>query len=214
MRFSMICPSRSRPVKNFNTVLYWHSKFDFRDGDQLEIWVSLDESDPLLYEYKRLYEPHKGIYILVSDNKSAVEAINNAAEKSEENILIVVSDDSHCPENWNNYIKEATKGKTDWILKVDDGIQKRIITQPIMDRAYYNRDKHIYDPEFRHSWADTWLTELAHKRGRVITRLDIKFPHNHYSVIGEQPDELYQCNDKTHDEDRHIYKRKMKTLHA
>lgn len=212
MKFSLLCPSRSRPEKNCSAVHNWHGKFNFTKGDTIEIIVSLDSDDPKLDDYKYLYEPFKAFNLIVNKNKSAVEAINNAAKVSQGDVLIVVSDDSRCPDNWNDFIKAATEGKTDWILKVADGIQKRIITQPIMDRVYFNHDGHIYDPEFRHSWADTWLTELAHKRGRVITRLDIKFPHNHYSVIGEKPDDLYQRNDKTHDEDRHIYKAKMKTL--
>jgi len=206
--FTIIHPSRSRAVKSYNSVCNWVRHYSGRP-ENLELIVSLDEDDPQLTMYLSKY---LSTDVIVNKNRSCIDAINKAAEKSTGQILIVASDDTDLPPSWNRDIMNAVEGKTDWILKVDDGIQKRILTQPIMDRVYYSRDKHIYDPSFTHSWADTWLTELAHKRGRVIVRKDIKFAHLHYSVTGEQPDELYKRNDLTHDRDRHIFQAKMKTL--
>jgi hypothetical protein len=208
MKFSLIHPSRSRPEKSRDTMLKWIRSMAVTD---FELIVSVDKEDPMLGRYGIMYPSD---VIEVNENKNAVEAINNAAKISKGDILIVVSDDSECPLHWDKILLDAIGQSKDFVMKTDDGIQKRIITMPIMDRIYYSRDGHIYDPAFSHSWCDTYLTEKAHKRGRVITRMDIKFPHLHYSVIGEQPDELYKRNDLTHDRDRHIYQRKLKELHA
>jgi hypothetical protein len=210
MRFAILHPSR-RPHQANKTVDKWFNRYDNNYWGDINYVLSLDTIDESLNEYM----DHSRMDIIVNDNSCAVEAINVAAKhamKYHPDIFIVVSDDTDCPDKWNRIIGDAVGGKRDFVMKTDDGIQKRIITMMIMDRVYYNRDGHIFDPAFSHSWSDTFATELAHKRGRVITRMDIKFPHNHYSVTGEQPDELYKRNDLTHDRDRHIYKAKMKTL--
>lgn len=212
MKFSLIHPSRSRPEKSADTILKWRS----RAVSRFQLIVSVDEDDDYV-AYSQMH--HLPVYsqnlhgqdrLLISRNKSTVEAINKGALIADGDILIVVSDDTDCPEHWDKILTDAIGQSRDFVMKTDDGIQKRIITMPIMDRAYFNRDGYIYNPIYTHSWCDTELTEVAHLRKRVITRMDIKFPHNHYSVIGEKPDELYQRNDLTHDRDRPIYqKRKL-----
>lgn len=211
MKFSLIHPTRSRPDKSAATISKWISRCDDY-WNNLEVIISRDKDDESKYDYKFASAWTKLITVIESENKSAVDAINEGAKLATGDIFIVVSDDTDCPMHWDKILLDAIGQSKDFVMKTDDGIQKRIITMPIMDRIYYNRDGHIYDPEFSHSWCDTFLTEKAHKRGRVITRMDIKFPHNHYSVTGEQPDELYKRNDLTHDRDRHIFQAKMKTL--
>jgi len=213
MKFSIIHPSRQRPEKSYNTLKNWVAKTLFNNHD-FEIIVSLDKDDLSIYDYDGAIFDDVIPKIIRNDNRSAVEAVNHAAQVATGDVFIVVSDDTDCPRLWDQVLIDAIGQSKDFVMKTDDGIQKRIITMPILDRAYYERDGHIYDPDFSHSWCDTYLTEKAHKRGRVITGMDIKFPHLHYSVTGEQPDELYKRNDLTHDRDRHIYQRKLKQLHA
>lgn len=190
---SLIHPSRSRPQKSFNTYLKWriHGGYKFI--------LSLDEDDPLLNEYKKLYVPLMQLHpivIIVNKNRSAVDAINNGAKDFYGDWLIVVSDDTECPEYWPDEIYKATEGKTDWILKTQDGIQPWIITMPIMDRAYYNRFGYIYHPDYLHMFADTELTCVADITGRRI-KSNLLFPHKHYSVTKEQPDEVNKKADAT-----------------
>lgn len=214
MKFSLIHPSRSRPEKSLQTVCKWASRAGTKD---FEILLSNDLDDPYLQQYWKnmfmhQYPPYYSKFIGEGghNNKNAIEAINRAAKEATGDILIVVSDDTDCPMHWDKILLDAIGNNKDFVMKTDDGIQKRIITMPIMDRAYFKRDGYIYNPIYDHSWADTELTEVAHLRGRVITRMDIKFPHNHYSVIGEQPDDLYKRNDLTHDRDRPLYLQRKK----
>lgn len=204
MKFSLIHPSRSRPDKSFATISKWSERFVSGYGP-FELIVSVDADDNKLKEYKEKYSER---HLIINDNKSTVSAINNAAKIASGDIFIVVSDDSDCPNEWNEILMDAIGESKDFVMKTDDGIQKRIITMTIMDRLYFERDGYIYNPIYDHSWADTELTEVAHLRRRVITRMDIKFLHLHPEVTKEPKDDLYKRNDLTHDRDRHIYQKR------
>lgn len=206
---SILHPSRSRPQKSFETLSKWILKAGIKD---FEIIVSLDNDDPCLTEYERLYvvgglnHPNT---LMVNHNKSAVEAINRAARIAQGNIFIVVSDDTEPATQWAVRILRYTEGKSDFVLKTRDGIQPKMITMPVLDRVYYQRDGYIYHPEFSHAWADRYFTEIAHKRGRVITK-NILFKHLHYSVLKNKTrDAQYARTDATFDEGKQIYKRLM-----
>lgn len=147
----------------------------------VEYVLSLDEDDPQKDYYNwnpRFIRPG---CVIFNKNRSAVDAINNAAKVATGDILIVISDDWLLPQNWAVDILKASEGKTDWIMKTPDGIQKWMITLPILDRAYYNRFGYIYHPDFRHMFCDTFLTCVADLTGRRI-EADIQFKHLHYST--------------------------------
>lgn len=187
---SIIHPSRNRPLQALITAKNWMAKAD----NQLEYILSLDKDDKDLEAYRKAFHM-MNINIVVSDNRSAVDAINKGAEISKGNILIIVSDDFDCEKGWDTQIIKHTEGKTDWIAKTQDGIQPWIITLPLMDRVYYNRFGYVYHPDYRHMFADTEMSCVADITGRKIT-LPIKFTHNHYSVVGGK-DEVNAKADNT-----------------
>ena len=169
---SIIHPSRGRAKQSFNTI----SKWLHLASTEIELIVSIDNDDPQFNEYVQIY-----VNPFVSDSRSAVQAINNAAKVAKGDILMVVSDDTECFPDWDIALLKEVEGKTDWILKTQDGIQDWIITMPVMDRAYYNRFGYIYDPDFLHMFCDTWLTVQADISGRKITS-NLKFPHLNGSI--------------------------------
>jgi hypothetical protein len=186
---SLLHPSRGRPEKSFETVQKWIQ----RAGNvSIELIVSLDEDDPELQGYR---EMHVSL-LEINKNRSAVDAINNAAKKARGNILIVVSDDTDCPENWAVDLLKCVEGKTDFIAKTNDGIQKWIITMPIMDRAYYNRFGYVYYPEYLHMFCDTELSCVADLTGRRID-IPLTFEHLHYSVGKSNKDSISEKADST-----------------
>lgn len=188
---SLIHPSRSRIKKSRATMYDWNRMAKARS---FEIIVSVDQDDPEVEKYKTWYEER----VIINKNRSAVDAINNAAKVAKGDILIVVSDDTEPIEDWDLKILKESEGKTDWILKTQDGIQPWIITMPIMDRAYYNRTSNIYHPDFEHQFADTWLTCLADISGRKITS-DLLFPHLNDSIkddLRKRTDATWQQGEK------------------
>lgn len=201
---SIIHPSRGRPEKSVATIDKWISMAD----NPIEIWASLDEDDLKLYEYQKHYhEP------IIGHNKTAVEAINRAAgyshHQSTSDIFVVVSDDTDCFPSWDTALLKAVEGKEDYLLKTKDGIQDYIVTMTVMDREYYRRDEYIYHPDFKHQFADTYLTCVADIRGRLI-KSDLEFKHNHYSVLKETPDALHKRNDDTWKEGQKTFVKLMK----
>lgn len=199
---SIIHPSRGRPeqgLKTFNKWITWIVRY----GIEYEYILSLDMDDPYNYQYALGFTG--GVCcIMYKSNRSAIDAINNAAKVAKGDILIQIADDFDCPQDWGKQIIEATKGKTDWILKTPDGIQPWIITLPIMDRAYYNRFGYIYHPGYLHMFCDTELTCVADLTGRKITA-NIPFKHNHYSVGGAVKDAISERADKTWEQGEKLF---------
>lgn len=183
---SIIHPSRSRPEMSSKTISKWINQCS--DRFNFEIIVSLDVDDPNLNDYKKIYFQFHGIYAAYN-NRSAIDAINNAAKIARGDIIMVVSDDTDCFPGWDTALLKEVKGKTDWILKTQDGIQKYIITMPVMDRVYYNRFGYVYYPEYKHMFCDLELTCVADLTGRKLTS-NLMFPHNHYSLGKAQKDQV------------------------
>lgn len=189
MKISLLHPSRSRPERSYQTIQKWRYMAGI---DDFEIIVCIDVDDPLVGKYFQLYAD----WTYAKLNRSAVDAINNAAKVATGDIFIVVSDDTDCPQNWAVDLLKHLEDKTDFIAKVQDGIQDWIITMPIMDRVYYNRFGYIYYPEYRHMFCDTELSCVADLTGRRI-EVPMKFEHLHYSTGKSQKDSLNEKADST-----------------
>lgn len=194
---SVIHPTRSRPDKSFHTTGSWLKKA----GVPCELIVSVDSSDPELDRYRQYYEQHsiyhdQPVRMIVNNNRNAVQATNKGAEASSGDILIVISEDFDCFENWGKVITEAL-GNYDGVLKTYDGVQPWIVTLPIMNRSYFEEKGYIYYPSYSHMFCDTELTHVADLEVRLKIRNDIVFKHKHYST-GENPkDSLNERNDQT-----------------
>lgn len=187
---SILHPSRGRPQKAYETSRKWLDNC----GADCEYILSLDDDDPEKIGYWAYRPAYQNV--IIYKNRSAIDAINNAAKVSTGEILIVLSDDFDCPPLWGKKILDVVQGKMDWILKTPDGIQDWIITMPIMDRTYYNRFGYIYFPDYLHMFCDTELTCVADLTGRKI-EVNIQFTHNHYSIGKSQKDEVSERADKT-----------------
>ena len=196
---SLIHPSRGRPRKAFEAAMKWISMCGVNDLDYI---LSIDEDEPFAPEYQRLFDQYTYI---VRPNSNAVEAINNAAKEAKGDLIVVMSDDFSCPDNWGQIIQKATRNKQDFLLKVNDGVQNWIVTLPIMDRKYYERFGYIYYPEYKHMFCDTELTHVADMTKRLIVRNDIVFRHNHYSVTREPKDDVTKKADSTWNQGKALY---------
>lgn len=194
MKFSILHPTRSRPEKSILVVQAW---LDHAVTKDFEIIVSIDDDDPAKDHYFRIYERKPNVRLIIRPNRTAIEAINSAAVESKGDILIVVSDDTGVLSRWDERIGHVTDGKQDFVLKVYDGIQKWIVTMPIMDRTYYNRYGYVYNPVYDHMFCDTELSHVAEITGKLIFRNDILIPHNHYSVTKQPKDSVTVKNDAT-----------------
>lgn len=201
VKISLLFPSRGRARKSHDTAVKWREQAG--EGVELELILSIDRSDPAGDRYK-IYHRATADKIVHRESRSAVEAINNAAEVATGDIMIVVSDDTECFQGWGTALLKELEGKKDFILKTQDGIQKYIITMPVLDRAYYNRFGYIYYPGYVHMFCDLEITCVADITQRKLSS-DLMFKHNHYSVTQEKPDETNRRADRTWNEGEKLF---------
>lgn len=214
---SLIHPSRSRPDMAFKTMQNWLDKAD--KPFNIEYLLMLDNDDEMLLGYEAIANAlidvnyFNGIActptINLSDNKSAIEAINVGAVMCKGDLLIVVSDDFDAPQSWDTALLTALEGKSDFIVKTKDGIQPTLITLPIMDRVYYERFGYVYHPSYKHMFSDQEMTAVAEMTGKVI-KSPIMFKHLHYTVGGMEKDKINMRNDSTWHQGETLFDERLK----
>lgn len=205
MVISIIHPSRSRPAQAFEAFKRWTSLI----GEPYEYILSLDIDDDTKFDYFNLFQS-TGALITVNTNRSAVDAINRGAEWSKGDILIQISEDFYCFENWGKTVLQAVEGKEDFLLKTDDGTQGWIVTLPIMDRKFYEANGYFYHPGYLHMFVDSDLTHMADIQKKLIIRNDILFEHRHYQTKKTPKDALNEKADKTWTQGQNLYFQRLK----
>lgn len=188
------------------TAIHWIRNLSWKH--EYEYIFSVDSSDPQLAAYSGFgsVEELKGCKIVVSDNKNLVEASNAGAKQASGDIFVLISDDFLCYKDWDLRVVDAFQGRIPGqVLKTFDGVQKWIVTLPIMDRAYYERCGYFYNPAFSHMFVDTYMTHRADIEGRLIMRNDLYFRHAHYSTGENQKDAVSIKADATWDQGEKAY---------
>ena len=205
MNISLLHPSRGRAEKSLKTYRTWIDKSS--GGTEIEYLLSLDSDDD--YDlYKHIFG--FDFYSIIAKNKNLVDATNNGAKICTGDLLILISDDFDCPENWDLLLLDAVKDKKDFVLKTYDGIQDWIVTLPIMDRIYYEKQGYIYHPEYQHMFCDTDMTHKASLEGKLIIRNDLVFTHNHYSIGKSEKDCVNTKADLTWNQGEKVYLERVK----
>lgn len=208
MTISIIHPSHQRPELAYRTYKRWMESVSGRYD--IDYVLTIDTDDESAYRYTELFSGTKA-KVCLTNSTNLVEASNMGAKYATGDILILVSDDFSAPENWDELIVNATAGRENWILKVNDGIRKDdLITLPIIDRLYYEEAGYLYNPSYEHQFVDNDMTERAKKLGRMIVRDDLVFPHLHWTQAKAKRDETYIKAEKSFDSGQRIFMRRRK----
>ncbi|HEU5290537.1 MAG TPA: glycosyltransferase family A protein [Cyclobacteriaceae bacterium] len=204
MTISLLHPSRGRPEKSFNNSREWIEKA----GCDVELILSLDKSDNTIDQYAKLYNGQINKF-LVEDNNSVVEATNKAASVSYGDILLYLSDDFKCFDNWGlAVLKEFEKESRPLLLKVDDCLQNfhvPVLTIPIMNRSLYERLGYFWHPEYKSMFVDEDLYWTAHKLGAMKNAPHLKFEHAHVCVGKAPDDETYRRSSANWEHGKAVY---------
>ena len=192
----------------FETAKKWLSSA--QNINEIEYILSIDENELEKKEYNNNIDYFNNKLLAdskieVNNNNNAIEAINIAAKNSTGNIIIVISDDFDCFNDWDYHLIKNINGREDFLAKTSDGIQDWLITLPIMDRKYYKRFGYVYYPEYHHMFSDTEMTEVGDLLGRVIDLKNLYFIHNHYTVGLMQKDYINEKNDLTWEQGKNLY---------
>lgn len=188
MKFSLIHPSRNRVARAEDAVREWTSRFS--GVHECEHIMSVDADDPQMDGYAALAARH-GLRLVVGHNRTMVEAVNRGAEHATGDLLIVVSDDFGCPAAWDVALAAVADGALDRAVLVDDGLGARIMTLPIIGRAFYARQGYVYHPAYISMFADDDLTAVARRDGLLVDATHLVFPHRHFSAALSASDDTY-----------------------
>lgn len=205
MVISLIHPSRGRANKAMATLKKWWA--GYTHGVDFDHILSLDEDDPQKNDYlKKFHVPHN---VIISPNKSVVEATNAAAKIATGDIFIYLSDDFMCPFEWASLVKKEFEGVTEpMLLKVDDCLQRfeaPVLTIPIMNRALYEKLGYFWFPEYKSMFVDEDLYWTAKKLGALKLAPHLKFPHEHVSVGKADNDETYRRSAANWDQGKALF---------
>lgn len=211
---SLIHPSRGRAQKSFNTYTEWVTKA----GCDVEVLISTDKSDNYGLDYFRLHKPcdanahlNPGSYtrLYCHDNNSVVSATNVVCQFATTDILIYLSDDFKCPENWGvAVINEFSKYQGPTLIKVDDCLQSfaaRVLTIPMMNRALYEELGYFWHPAYKSMWVDCDLYETAERLRALRMAPHLKFPHEHVSIGKAENDETYKRSAANWDQGKALF---------
>lgn len=188
--FSLIHPTRGRPAPAWECMNLWKDRMS--SHNKLEYIISLDRDDADKYQPILKHQQDFPLKVVTWDNPTMVAALNRGAKFATGDVLIYVSDDFECPDNWDLKIQSAVGSKIDWVLFVRDGLQEETQTISILSRKYYEHFGYMYYPEYISMWADPDFTQTAIRMGKVIDGKHLTFKHNHYSVGKAPNDETYQ----------------------
>ena len=194
MKFSLIHPSRGRCQLAWKAFSEWMGKAS--TDNQFEYLLCLDDNEPQMDCYKKQFE-HTHIKLITSQNRSLIDAVNEGAKRSTGDILIVVSDDFGCPDEWDKKIEkefiEANVYKEYAAIHINDTITTReqgVMTLPILSRSAYEQIGHIYNPIYFSMFCDNELYSVCKLNGWLI-HSDLVFEHRHFVNGKAQKDATY-----------------------
>ena len=195
MKWTIIHPSRGRCQKAFEAAESCINNFD-SSVDTLEYIVSIDTDDAEQTCYAQWCVP-SGITLIINDNRSLVDACNNAAKIASGDCFLVLSDDFLTPRHWNELLKLKIDRDMYGIL-VNDGISDGdIMSLPIMSKSLYERIGYIYHPEFFSLFADNALLDVVKKLDCLIDCRHLLFEHMHY-IVGKAPKDATYERENSH----------------
>lgn len=199
MKISLLHPSRGRPEKSFTNSKEWIDKA----GCDVELVVSIDRSDDYnayvgTYSSNWFLDPNgpQRKEIIINDNSSVVEATNHAAKVSCGDILVYLSDDFKCFDNWGLSVLREFEGEDrPLLIKVDDCLQRFIVpvlTIPIMNRQLYEKLGYFWNPEYKSMFVDESLYWVTQRHATIKFCPHLKFPHEHPANGKAADDETYR----------------------
>lgn len=193
---SLCLPSRGRPD---NACRFIESAVNASSGP-IQVILRVDDDDPFVCEYEGLesrYKIYVDVIVEVGPRIILSECSNECARLANGDILAYMGDDIVFRTfAWDLLVKQAFVKYEDSIALVygQDGIQNEsMATHGFVTRKWVETLGYLVPPYFVSDYADTWLTEVAMKLGRLHYIPRLYTEHMHY-LNGKGP------LDKTHQE--------------
>lgn len=166
--------------------------------DDYHILIAVDSDDATMFPLPVINCPHtyKVYNKKTGEEITKISAINRDVNEFEYDwdILVNLSDDQiFTVKGFDNVIRKAFDFcKPYQFVHFPDGNRSDLCTMSIIGKDYYNRDKYIYNPEYKSLYCDNEAQEVAKQRGCykfVDTQI---FEHLHPAYGKSAFDEQYQ----------------------
>lgn len=206
-------PTRSRPDKFFNVLDRY---FTLQATNNVEYVISCDVDDLSMNNdkvHKKLSQ-YENLTVCYNLNKTKVQACNADIKNKNFDVLVLASDDM-IPEvyGYDAIIKNTMESyfpDTDGVLWFNDGFQgKNLNTLSIIGKKYYDRFGYIYNPEYKSLYCDQEFTQVSMFLKKYVYIDSCIIKHKQYSIVKEQPDNLYIRNDSLQREDFEVFKQRL-----
>jgi len=205
LKIALIHISRQRPQIAFDCFNEWLTKCS--DSSQIQYILCLDDDDPTLQEYERLFEHDESsnLVLNITESRNGVTALNNGATRIVDTVelLISLSDDTGCFKNWDIELFKLLEGidnfKEPKFIGVSDGLRGygAVLVHYIANRAYYDKLKYMLYPEYDGVFADNDMDCIARRLNCVIDAPQLVFQHKHWTLGLSKKDKISEKNDFT-----------------
>lgn len=211
MKITLLHPSRGRAKRAFETYQHW---INSSSGTvEIQHVMAIDNDDAQNQDYYTTFKDVPTV-IVSGDHDCVVRATNSAARYSKGDILVYLSDDFKCPQNWDLEIIKRLQGKAMAILRVNDGglahkTNQPVLTIPIMTRALYNELDYFFYNEYKSMWCDVDLYFTT--KQYLIEAFDLQFIHEHHSEARSHLyDETYKRSEQNWNQGALIFNKRAK----
>lgn len=194
MKFLLAHPSYGRPEKAASTAKLWiESAQNPESISAYRICLERPEHGAYLETFSHEFFNDKPIRLVAGDFGTCVSAANHAvlsgmSDVLDAEVIILVSDDFHCPANWDTLLSEKiiseygeSYAEEKFAVQVSDGVVSHILTIPIISRKAYEETGYIYHPSYISMYADNDLREVFYRHFKVLEAREIVFPHIHWA---------------------------------
>lgn len=222
IKISLLHPSYNRIQMAYDTFCNWVN--NAKNPQEIEYLIGLDENsnENLSYQNKFLEAEKKvGKFLIdIGDSTCAIQALNRIATKISDTseLLVEICDDIDCFLGWDVELLKVLEGINNFeepkMIGTHDGLRDYgiVFTQPIMNRAAYNKLGFMIYSEYTSMFADNDFTQIARNTGWLINASHILFKHKHYTLGLTPLDKTYtrRNNQKEWDYNQKVYQERSK----
>ena len=193
MKFLLAHPSYGRPQKAEATARLWYERATNKENIAYHICVETPEYVTYTDVFSHDFFSDKDLKMVHGNFGTCVSAANNAVltgitDNPDSDIIILVSDDFECPENWDALLTEKILSaygenhkEEKFAVQVSDGVVSHILTIPIISRAAYAETGYIYHPSYISMYADNDLRDVFYRHFKILEARDLVFRHVHWA---------------------------------
>ncbi len=204
--------TRSRPERAL-FLLKQYQKY-IHDKENSIIHLSCDVDDETMNNESiiELLKTFNGVKYFFGENKTKLDAVNANISGYDWDIVVGLQDDLYpLVPGFDNIIREEMKNAfdpdLDGVLFLFDGALQ-ICTTPCMGRRFYNRFGYLNYPGYKSLFADSELTEVSERLGKLKRVNKVLLEHKHPTRANIPYDELYRRNDSFWDEDQELFEKR------